>query len=76
MLTVPVALQQLMVRFAPLFSKRVWAHATVLVVGAILAPGTRTVTAALRVRGLSQEAHLQNYPRVLTRARWSSLAVA
>jgi hypothetical protein len=76
MLTVPVALQELIVKFAPLCSKRVWAHAQVLVVGAILAPGKRTVTAALRVMGLSQERHFQNYHRVLNRARWSSLAVA
>lgn len=76
MLTVPVTLQRLIVKFAPLFSKRVWAHAQVLVVGAMLAPGKRTVTAVLRVMGLSQEPHYQNYHRVLNRARWSSLAVA
>ncbi len=67
---------QLIVRFAPVFSKRVWAHAQVLVVGALLAPGKRTVTAILRVMGLSQEVHFQNYQRVLNRARWSSLALA
>jgi hypothetical protein len=48
-------------------------HAQVLVVGAILAPGKRTVTAILRVMGLSAEAHFQNYHRVLNRAQWSSL---
>jgi hypothetical protein len=76
MLTVPIELRQLIVRFAPLFSKRVWEHAKVLVVGAILAPGQRTVTAVLRVMGLSQEKHYQKYHRVLNRARWASLAVA
>lgn len=76
MLTVPVALQQLIVRFAPLFSKRVWEHAQGLVVGALLAPGKRTVSAVLRVRGMSQERHFQNYHRVLNRARWASLAAA
>ena len=39
--------------FAPLFSHRVWDSAMVLLVGAILAPGKRTVTAILRVMGLS-----------------------
>lgn len=34
----------------------------VLVVGAILAPGKRTVTAALRVMGLSQEEHAPVLP--------------
>jgi DDE superfamily endonuclease len=76
MLTVPVTLQQLIVRFAPLFSKRVWEHAKVLVVGAILAPGRRTGSAALRVMGLSAEPHFQNYHRVLNRAVWSVLAAS
>jgi hypothetical protein len=76
MLSVPVTLTQLIVRFLPLFSKRVWEHAQVLVVGALLAPGKRTVTAVLRVMGLSQEGQFQKYHRVLHRAQWSSLAVA
>ena len=76
MLTVPVTLTRLIVKFAPRFSKRVWEHVQVLVAGALLAPGQRTVTAVLRVMGLSHERHFQNYHRVLNRARWSSLAVA
>src|SRR5436190_854073 len=76
MLAMPVALTRLIVKFAPLFSKRVWEHAVVLVVGALLAPGKRTVTAVLRVMGLSQEGQFQKYHRVLNRAQWSSLAVA
>ena len=52
-----------------------WQWATVLVVGAILAPGKRTVTAALRVMGLSDEVHFQNYHRLLNRAVWSSRQV-
>lgn len=76
MQTVPVTLARLIVKFVPMFSKRVWDHAQVLVVGALLAPGKRTVSAVLRVMGLSQERHFQNYHRVLNRARWSSVAVA
>ena len=38
----------LILAFAPVFTKRVWQHVQVLLVGAILAPGKRTVTAALR----------------------------
>ena len=45
----------------------------VLLTGAILAPGKRTVTAALRVMGLSDDRHFQTYHRVLNRAVWSSL---
>lgn len=76
MQTVPVTLARLIVKFVPMFSKRVWDHGQVLVVGALLAPGKRTVSAVLRVMGLSQERHFQNYHRVLNRARWSSVAVA
>ena len=46
--TLPTAMVQLLAPFAPLFSERVWRHAPVLVVGTILAPGKRTVGAALR----------------------------
>jgi hypothetical protein len=41
--------------------------------GAILAPGKRTITSALRIMGQSEEPHFQNYHRVLNRARWSCL---
>ena len=76
MRTLPAELLPLIVEFAPLFSKPVWEHAKVLLVGAILALGRRTVTACLRVMGLSQEKCFVNYHRVLNRARWSSLAAS
>jgi hypothetical protein len=63
-------------QFRPYFSKRVWNLALVLIVGAILAPGKRTVTAVLRIMGLSQEKRFQNYHRVLNRAVWSNLAIS
>ena len=66
----------LILAFAPLFTKRVWQHVQVLLMGAILAPGKRTVTAALRVMGLSDHRHFQTYHRVLNRAVWSSLEVS
>jgi hypothetical protein len=58
--------------FAPLFTERVWRHAQVLLLGAMLTPGPRTVTAALRVMGLARECHFTNYHRVLNRAVWSA----
>lgn len=58
---------QLLDCFAPLFSWRIWQRVTMLVVGTILAPGKRTVTACLRVMGLSDEVHFQNHHRLLTR---------
>jgi hypothetical protein len=68
----PDAIIQVLAPFAPLFSDRVWLHAQVLLLGAILTPGARTVTAALRVMGLATERHFTNYHRVLNRAVWST----
>src|SRR6188508_1654677 len=58
--------------FEDVFSERIWDWAQVLVIGAILTPGQRTVAAVLRVMGLGDERQYQNYHRVLNRARWSS----
>jgi DDE superfamily endonuclease len=71
MLTLPKEFVILMTTFAALLTKRVWQHAQFLLVGAILAPGKRTVTAALRVMGLAQAKSFQQYHRVLNRAVWS-----
>jgi hypothetical protein len=57
-----------------LFSKRAWPLAQVLLTGAILAVGPRTVSAVLRVMGLSRERQFQKYHRVLNRVKWSTLA--
>jgi hypothetical protein len=74
--TLPTAYFTLITAFAPLFGKRIWIKAQVLLLGALLTPGKRTVTAALRVMGLSAERHFQNYHRVLNRDAWSSLAAS
>ena len=55
---------------APLFSDPVWRHAQVLLTGAILAPGKRTITSCLRIVGRSADHRFVNYHRVLSRARW------
>src|SRR5215216_6589040 len=68
----PEAIILVLAPFAPLFSDRVWRHAHVLLLGAMLTPGPRTVTAALRVMGLGMERHFTNYHRVLNRAIWSA----
>jgi hypothetical protein len=68
----PEAIIRVLASFAPLFSHRVWPHAQLLLLGAILAPGARTVTAALRVMGLAAERRFTNYHRVLNRATWSA----
>ena len=68
----PEAIILVLALFAPLFSHRVWLHAQLLLLGAILTPGARTVTAALRATGLAAERRFTNYHRVLNRACWST----
>jgi len=63
---------QVLARFVPLFSERVWRHVQLLVAGAILAPGKRTVASTLRAVGLQDERRFCRYHRVLSRAVWSS----
>jgi len=76
MLDLPKKMIQVLLHFESVFSERTWEWAKVLLVGAILAPGQRTVASALRVMGLSHEQKFQNYHRVLNRARWSSRALS
>jgi DDE superfamily endonuclease len=71
--TLPTTMIRLLEPFAPLFSKRVFKHVQVLVAGAILAPGRRTISSALRAMGLDQHKRFHRYHRVLSRASWSSL---
>ncbi len=74
MQTVPAALTKWILIFAPLFSKRAWQSVQILLVGAILAVGARTVTSALRVMGLAHTAQFPKYHRILNRVKWSTLA--
>ena len=72
MLSLPSRFATVILSFAPVFlQQRTWRHAEVLLLGAILAPGQRTVTSLLRIVGLTRERHFANYHRVLNRAAWS-----
>lgn len=73
MFTLPDEFTGLIIAYSGLFSKPVLAHARLLLAGAILAPGKRTVTSVLRVLGLSQETRFHKYHRVLSLARWCAL---
>ena len=70
--TLPTPMIQVLAPFAPLFSKSVFQHVQLLLVGAILAPGKRTVASALRAVSLEDERRFCRYHRVLNRAVWSS----
>jgi hypothetical protein len=76
MLLLPADILARLAPFAPLFSRRTWRHVPLLVVGAILAPGRRMVSSALRAVGLARLPAFQNYHRVLNRAVWSSLGAS
>src|SRR3954454_17797608 len=82
--SVPAVLAVWMQPFGCFFTAAVWRHVLVLVAGVVLAPGRRTVTAALRVMGLDpqgrlglyHEAWFAVYRRLLSLGRWSSRAIA
>ena len=76
MLTPPTEIMVILASFAQVFSERTWDWVQVLVVGAILAPGKRTVSSVLKTVGLSEEKQYQRYHRVLNRAKWSGLEVS
>ena len=76
MLTLPTVFINLLVPFRPVFRSQTWVKAELLLVGALLSPGKRTVTAALRVLGLAQEINFAKYHHVLNRARWSPLELS
>ncbi len=77
MLRLPVRFAKIISTFAPVFvQQRTWRHAQLLLLGALLAPGQRTVSSILRIVGLRRERHFVNYHRVLNRAVWSSRQAA
>ena len=91
MLQLPPRFATVILSFAPLFCQRRWRHAEVLLLGAILAPGRRTVASLLRITGvnafgvlpsggsaspMAEEPHFVNYHRVLNRAVWNPRAAA
>src|SRR3954454_23674886 len=76
MLRLPARFAAVILCFAPLFRQLTWRHAQVLLIGAILAPGQRTVTSILRIGGLRWGRRVVNYHRVVNRAAWSGRAAA
>ena len=77
MLHLPARFATLVLAFAAVSSQqRTWRRAELLLIGAILAPGKRTVTSLLRIVGLSREPRFTSYHRVLNRAAWDARAAA
>src|SRR5258708_22647989 len=76
MLNLPGWMIAVLREFAPaIHGIRTWYKVEMLVVGAILTTGRRTVSAVLRVMGLSGERNYPQYAQVLSRAQWSGLEV-
>ena len=77
MLNLPPIMIDLLDPFVPCFyGVTTWMKAQILLIGAILTPGKRVVTEALRVMGLSESEQFAQYHQVLNRAVWSPLALA
>ncbi|MBC7921695.1 MAG: transposase [Ferruginibacter sp.] len=72
--TLPDEFLSVILPYAQLFCKRIFAHVQVLLTGAVLTPGKRTVTSVLRIMGLSQTKAFHKYHCVLSQAQWSALA--
>ncbi len=72
MMTLPEEFSKQISEFAPLFSKKVFEHAKVLIMGAILAPVHRTVSSCLRSLGLQNLKQFHKYHRVLSLSKWSA----
>jgi hypothetical protein len=73
----PARFAALVRAFAPVFlQRRTWRHAELLLIGAILAPGARTVTSLLRIAGLGRERRFTTYHRVLNRVAWCPRAAS
>ena len=73
---VPLMLRRWLQPWRPCFTAPSWEHVLVLVMGAVLATGKRTVTSCLRVTGRAEDANFASYHQILNRARWSSRAAA
>jgi len=72
----PPVLAGWLAAFRGCFTAPVWEHVLVLVAGAVLSPGKRTVSQALRVMGLAASPGFARYHDVLSRARWNGCVVA
>lgn len=76
MISIPSAAARLLLEFRAGFSGPTFHRWTVLVVGAVLTTGRRTVQNVLRGIGSLAAGHPSSYHRVLSRRRWSSWALA
>lgn len=72
MIELPAGFQETISHFSIAFRKEVWTKVQILLTGAILCPGSRTVCNVLRSVGLAWERNFPKYHRVLSRDKWSA----
>lgn len=73
---VPLVLHLWLQAFRQHFTAPTWRNLLVLVMGALLAPRKRTVTACLRITGRAGATNFTIYHQVLNRGRWKGRALA
>jgi hypothetical protein len=73
---IPAVVTQLLAPFRTIMTAPTLANGEVLVCGGILAPGCRTITAALRAMGLVDEKGFTRYHRFFNRATYAALLMS
>ncbi len=72
MIKLPSGFQDTISHFSFAFRKDVWPKVVILLTGAIICPGSRTVCNLLRSVGLHWEKNFPKYHRVLSQDKWSA----
>lgn len=75
-MSLPAAIIVVLTHFEPCFTQPTWRKAIVLLVGTFLARGRRTVAAALRLTGHTDNPNFSLFHHVLNRACWVPLALS
>ena len=72
----PSGFQGVISQFSRAFRKDVWRKVLLLLAGAIICPGSRTVCNILRSVGLHEERNFPKFHRLLNRDKWSAFSLS
>lgn len=76
MIQFPTRFQDTISKFSFAFRKDVWKKVKILLLGAIICPGSRTICNVLRSVGLRWESNFPKYHRVLSQDKWSGIKLS
>jgi len=76
MIDIPTGFQATISHFSFAFRKDVWPKVKILLIGAIICPGSRTICNVLRSVGLRWEKNFPKYHRVLSQDKWSAFQLS